>query len=753
MNKIVNKVISVSLCAAVIAGTAGAVYALNSDKIINKTDDENSKSDVDKYNIAGLSEADNENSFSDTLGISKDETVYVLASADGEVQKIIVSDWIKNSIGSNSISDKSDLSDITNVKSNETYSINGENAKVWDAQGNDIYYQGTIEKELPVGISVSYRLDGKTISSSELAGKSGHVIIRFNYDNRQYETVDIDGKQEKIYVPFAMLTGMLLDNNIFTNVEVSNGKLINDGDRTAIIGFAFPGLQNNLNIGKEAFEIPDYIEISADVQNFEFGITVTVAANELFNNFDSEKLDSAENIPEAFDELNNAMNKLINGSSELYEGLSALLDKSGELVAGINKLADGAETLKAGAANLDNGAAELQSGIAELQSGLSSLSSNNTTLTTGAKQVFETLLATADSQISGAGLSVQKLTIENYTDVLNNVIVSLDESSVYNKALQSVTEAVNANLNVIEEKVSEAVRTQVESQVTSAVLQQVTSQVTAAVREQIAEQVIPAVTNGQLTKDMYESASVDAEIKNAVETAIDSQMENDNTKKLINDKISQQMESDEIKAVIEAKTDEQMQSQSVRDKITENTELQRQQAISENMASDSVQQQLKAASDGAKSLISLKTSLDSYNNFYLGLLAYTDGVYSAENGAAQLNKGADALKDGTSALRDGVNELCGGILQLKNGTPALMNGVTQLKDGAMQLSDGLSQFNEQGIKKLSDAVDGDLADLLNRLKATVDVSKSYKNFSGLDDGMNGQVKFIYRTDSIKADNQ
>lgn len=752
MKNIVNKIISASLCAAVIAGTAGTAYALNSNKNASYTETENNKSSESENSNTELSVTDSKNSSSDMSEISKDETVYVLASADGNVQKIIVSNWIKNSIGASSIYDKSELDDITNVKGNETYSINSENAKVWDAQGNDIYYQGTIEKELPVGISVSYQLDGKTISAAELAGKSGHVNIRFDYDNRQFETVDIDGSQEKIYVPFAMLTGMLLDNNIFTNVEVSNGKLINDGDRTAIIGFAFPGLQNNLNIDKEDFEIPDYIEISADVKNFEFGITITIAANELFNNFDADKLDSAENILDAFDELNSAMNKLMNGSSELYDGLSALLDKSGELVEGINKLADGAETLKTGAENLDNGAAELQSGIAELHFGLSELSSNNTALTSGAKQVFETLLATAASQISNSGLSIPELTIENYTDVLNNVIVSLDENSVYNKALQSVTDAVNANISTIEEKVSDAVRTQVESQVTSAVLQQVTEQVKTAVRGQIAEQVIPAVTNGQLTKDMYESTSVDDEIKSAVEAAINSQMESNDTNKLINDKISQQMESDEIKAVITSKIEEQMQSQAVKDKISENTELQRQQAIYENMASDSVQQQLKSASEGAQSIISLKTSLDSYNNFYLGLLAYTDGVYSAENGAAQLNDGANTLKNGTSALCNGVNELYSGILQLKDGTPALLSGITQLKDGAMQLSDGLSQFNEQGIKKISDAVDGNISGLICRLKATVDVSKNYKTFSGLDDSMDGQVKFIYRTDSIKADN-
>ena len=72
----------------------------------------------------------------------------------------------------------------------------------------DIYYQGTIKKELPVGISVSYQLDGKTISAAELAGKSGHVNIRFDYDNRQFETVDIDGSQEKIYVPCLLYTSM-----------------------------------------------------------------------------------------------------------------------------------------------------------------------------------------------------------------------------------------------------------------------------------------------------------------------------------------------------------------------------------------------------------------------------------------------------------------------------------------------------------------------------------------------------------------
>lgn len=107
---------------------------------------------------------------------SKDETVYVLAGADGSVKKIIVSDWIKNSLNSDTIDDQSGLTDVENVKGDETYTLNGENMKIWDAQGNDIYYRGNITKDLPVNLKLNYILDGKAISPDELAGKSrkGH---------------------------------------------------------------------------------------------------------------------------------------------------------------------------------------------------------------------------------------------------------------------------------------------------------------------------------------------------------------------------------------------------------------------------------------------------------------------------------------------------------------------------------------------------------------------------------------------------
>ena len=412
MNKPSFKITAIILCAVLCLSSAITVFALTNDKT------EEPKKDAVTATTTANTDKDS----------TKDETVYVLAGADGSVQKIIVSDWIKNALGAASITDSTGLSDIENVKGNESYTISG-NAKVWDAQGNDIYYRGNIEKELPVGMTVTYTLDGKKVSADEIAGKTGKVSIRFDYDNRQYEMVKIDGKEEKIYVPFAMLTGMLLDNEHFRNVEVTNGKIINDGDRTAVVGIALPGLQENLGISKDKLNIPDYVEITADASDFSFGMTVTFATNELFNNFNTSKFDSVDDLTGSIGELSDGMKQLLDGSSALYGGLTTLLDKSKELVSGINRLADGAKVLKDGAVSVDDGAGQLKAGAAELAGGLNTLKGNNDTLNGGAKQVFETLLSTAETQIKAGGISVPTLTIDNYAQVLTGVINSLDETS------------------------------------------------------------------------------------------------------------------------------------------------------------------------------------------------------------------------------------------------------------------------------------------------------------------------------------
>jgi len=766
MKRKIFKMISLCLCMAILAG--GAIYAFASNDGIKNN---NSANDAKKQETLIAAESD----------IFKDETVYVLANADGTVQKIIVSDWIKNTLSNDKINDVTELKDTQNLKGDEGYTLGGGNSLVWDAQGKDIYYQGTIEKELPVNLSVSYKLDGKAISPDELAGKSGKVTIRFDYENKQYETVKINGKDEKIYVPYLMLTGMLLDNDSFTNIEVSNGKIINDGDRTAVLGFAMPGLAESLDIDNDKFEIPSYVEITAHATDFSLGMTVTIASNSLFNRIDTEKINSLSDLKDAMTELDDAMTKLVDGSSALYDGLCTLLDKSSELIDGINKLADGAANLKDGAYSLDEGAGQLADGAAVLAEGLDTLAANNDKLNGGAKKVFETLLATAASQLRAAGLSVPDLTVENYADILNGVIDSLDESNVYNQALTQVTAAVEAKRDYIRSQVRQAVQAEVEVQVKAAVTEQVMAQVTeavkeevekkvtAAVKEKVQEQVILAASgmdkadfDAAVSAGLVDTATQEAiakavndkmetdEIKNLIATNLDTQMQSEEVTGIITQKVNEQMETEQVKDIIKANTEQKMAESDILEIIEQNTELQVQKAISENMASEEVQAKLSAASEGAKSVISLKASLDDYNTFYLGIVDYTSAVAQAAGGASDLSSGASRLKLGTASLYDGICSLYDGIITIKNGAPALVDGVTKLKDGAMQLSDGLIRFNEEGVQKLIDTAD-DAQSLIERIKAVINLSKNYKSFAGISDSADGDVKFIYRTDEIKKD--
>lgn len=718
MKKIIIKVVSICLCMLLPAGVLGAtVYA-------SIASGDNMDSTIAATSTDAEAEMENEE-----VKTEKDETVYVLADAYGSVQKIIVSDWLKNNLGSSAISDKTQLSDVYNTKGDEQSTLTGGDSRVWDAQGNDIYYQGNIDKELPVDMKITYLFNGSPATAEEIAGKSGKVTIRFDYVNKQYETVEIDGKTERIYVPFVTLTGMLLDNDVFSNIEVSNGKMINDGTRIAVIGIAFPGLQSNLNISSKELTIPEYFEISADVKDFKFGTTLTLATNEIFNKIDVTRLDDISSAKDSISVLKDAMSQLMDGSSKLYDGLCTLLDKSDSLISGINQLADGSEKLQQGTYALDEGAEKLKNGANELSEGLDTLAGNNDKLTGGAKQVFNSLLSMATEQLTAAGLTVPKLTIDNYSESLNKIMKSIDEKSVYtlayNTALKKVTDTVNSQKSVIRSKVTDAVEAEV------------TKSVESAVRQQVEVEVLKALG---MTKSTYEASIaaglISKEQQKQISDTVDYQMTTDDIKNTIKTQTQNQMKTKNIQATIDSKTDEQIKL-----------------LIEQNMNSKDVQNQitaaLKKAKSGAASISALKAQLDSYKEFYDGINEYTAGVSAAASGAKELKNGTDSLAHGTSELSSGAITLHEGIMTLKKGTSSLTSGVTQLRDGAMQLSDGLKALNENGIQKLTDLADENLDTLVARVRATVNASKNYKSFAGIADDTDGKVKFIYRTDSIK----
>lgn len=695
MKKGIKSIVSALLCVTVaVGGSAAVAYAaVGGDK---KSED---KKDETKQVIVA----------EEQTGVVKDETVYVLTKASGEVKNVIVSDHLKNYDGKTELSDRSTLQNIENVKGDETYTAGGDTL-AWNANGGDIYYRGNSSEEPPVKIKVTYTLDGKSVTAEEIAGKSGRITIRFDYESAK--TAELDGKNVK--VPFAAVTGVILDGDVFKNVTVTGAKALDDGDRTVVVGAAFPGLRESLGISEnnEKITVPEYFEVEADAENFELENTFTVITNSIFANVNADGISLDGDIDESLAKLSDAMNRLEEGSGALYSGLSTLYDKSGVLSDGVNKLSDGAKTLSDGAKDLSSGSAELDAGLAEL-------SKNSAVLNAGAEQVFDALLKTANDQIAAAGISAEKLTKDNYATVIAGVVKSLNTSDieklVEDTALETVTAAVNAQRDTIKNAVEAKVRAGVETKVA------------AAVREQVLAKTLAA--NG-LTKELYESDKLPAETKAKIEAGVDAYMQ-----------------TEEAKALVKAGTDTQMQSATVKAMTESETSNQVENIIEQKMKSDEVMSQIEnaveSASAGVKSLESLKIQLDSYKTFYAGLKTYTAGVDSAK-------KGADELSAGAKKLSDGANELSGGIGTVKENVPALVDGVGKLRDGAKELSDGIGQFDTEGVGKIIDALDGNLGGIVSGLKDAVNAAKAYNNYSGIADEMSGSVKFIYRTDAVSA---
>lgn len=327
-----------------------------------------------------LSEALGQQVVSHSAESGKEETVYVIAGSDGSTRSVIVSNQLKNAEGAQTLEDETTLTNIENVKGTQSYTEGSGNALTWQAGGSDIYYQGTTDAELPVGLRVTYYLDGEEISPENLAGKSGHVVIRFDYENRAVQTAVIGGEETDVYVPFAVLSGAVLPLEHFSNVSVSNGKVLSEGNNAIVVGFAFPGLSENLSISEETKETlagngvdaekldgsADYLEIEADAVNFELEMTLSMILPNLFSDIDLGADIDLSNVSEQLDTLEESMTLLTDSSRQLVEG-------SSELAAGAEELADGAAGAKEGAYALAAGTQQLTDGSRAVAGGISQL--------------------------------------------------------------------------------------------------------------------------------------------------------------------------------------------------------------------------------------------------------------------------------------------------------------------------------------------------------------------------------------------
>ena len=365
-----KKYICVALSAAMMASLATGCGDTTNDSASSDKEETTAESAADTLQDALTSQV----SASDSTDADKEETVYVLADANGDANDVTVSTWLKNADGSAGLNDKTNLTDIENVKGYEGYTDNGDGTITWNAEGKDIYYQGKSNEQLPVDVKITYKLDGEEIEPSELAGKSGKVTIRFDYTNNTKQTMSINGKNNEVISPFVMLSGMILPVDKFSNVQVENGKVISEGSNQIVVGYAVPGfkqcLEDGINDSKiqtalDNIDVPDYVEVSADVTDFELAMTMTVAASDLLGSDADDAIDEVKDKAD-ISELSSSADKLGDSADQLEEG-------SGKITNGLETLKDGTYSLKTGASTLADGAASLETYTSQLAAGTSQM--------------------------------------------------------------------------------------------------------------------------------------------------------------------------------------------------------------------------------------------------------------------------------------------------------------------------------------------------------------------------------------------
>ena len=598
--------------------------------------------------LSSMIEASMKDSQSDA--VDKEESVYVIADAKGEATKVIVSNHLNNKDNKKTISDVSDLDDIVNIKGDEEFVEGSGNLITWQADGSDIYYQGTTNEELPVDLNVTYKLDGKEISPKDLAGKDGKVTIRFDYENKVKKEVTVKGKTYNVYVPFTAISGLILPANHFSNISITNGKLISQGDNNIAVGFAFPGLEESISSGKnditKELDIPDYIEITADAKDFALDMSMTMLTPNLLNDMNVDNIKSIDDLKKSLDDLNDATDKLIDGTKELKDGVSTLEDKSQVFATGIKSLTFGILQAKDGIGALESGAGTLNQGAVALNAGIKQYTEGLAAANTGAGQLLTQGFegekgAVAGSQSLATGAATVDAGVAELVTGLKGMYTQIENKITENSALIDGTQA-----------------------------------------------------SQPLTEEQKNKLAGANEALNQIKSLIDSQ-----------------------------------------DMLTKVGTL--------KVGTD----KLAAGANGLAT--GINTIYEKTGQIKAGLDTLNGKSDSLVNGSDALVAGAAKLSEGTKTLNQSSLKLVDGGNTLSDGSTQLIAGIGKLANGANELNEGMNKYNEEGISKLTNAVNVDITDIVDSLKAVVKAGEEYDSFTGISKDMTGSLKFVIKTESIK----
>ena len=654
----------------------------------------------------------------------KSETVYAVMDADGNTTDVSVSEWLKNEGKSNNLSDYSNLKNIKNTSGDEKVSRDG-NKLIWAAKGKDINYTGDYDGELPVNVKVSYYLNGTKVSADEIAGKKGNVKIRFDYDIN--DSVKENGYD--LIRPYAIISAVVLSNDNFTNVTVNNGKAVNDGNSTAVVGIALPGMSDNLQINE--LDIPDHVTINAKTTNFEIDGTYTVADSGFMNDVDTTKLDDAtgqiDELESALDKLSDASKKLVDGSSKLAKGANKLADSSSQIEEGTETLKDGTESMKNGSKDLKTGTGDLKTGVKDLSDGADKLVTGAQDLSAGTTQMKEGTEALNSSVNGAGGLAGDNGSAKKLSAGAAQVDAGL-------KQMGETIEAQNTKLAQTAKSISDNLDCVNTENVNSADVDSALETAIKAAEASGDEDTINALKNAKEKLGTYET--------NVNDTVSKIDAANQTAKGM-------------YKSITSSSNDDLKKLQDVADELKAGTQALDTAVNVDSTKVPSLSKVVYGLHDGAAQLdAGVNGYTDKDGKFHPGALL---GLKSLQKGIKVDTKDKTSLVTGVNKLDAGTTKLAKGAVQVDAGAGKLVTYMGQLTEGAEDLSDGadtlasgMATFNKTGIQKLvSTLKDSDIKSMVNRAKATVDAASDGSFIGGKQDGQSGESKIIFKTDEVK----
>lgn len=712
-DRILRLTLGVGVAAAVAVGMTGCGKTDTSSDSAQTAKTEDAKEAADTQEASKTS---NDTKKKDTEEKNKTETVYVKSDAKGNPREITVQTKLKNTSDGDTIEDYTNLTDIKNKEGDEAFTQNADGTIEWENHGEDITYEGTGSEELPVDVNISYELDGQPIEPEELAGKSGSLKIRFDYKNKTTQTIKIEGKEEQVSVPFAVISTMLLSEDHASNIKVENGKVMDIDGQKLVVGYACPGLTKSLKLTTyeptEDIDIPEYVEVMADVTDFSLDFTATIISSGLLEDMDLKDLDDVDEMSDNMKKLEEATDKLSDGAGTLEDGMKTYQTYLDQYLSGVTALDQGAGALESGLQVMNEKKGDLQAGATLLKESLTTL-----------HDTLAAIQLPQGSSVDLSGMETAAKQLEADETKLNEVLTEMGtglaemqelakEAAGYQTTVETQMETAKTALDAIDwTKLDQAVRADSQTKADAAI--------DSAMKK--------ALENYGLSAEQIQAAA--GEVKTEVNGALDQISVSDEAKAQIK-KAKEALEAIPTITIPEVSLDT--------GKLTETL--------------NDMQKQMKILAGYSTTLGTVsQTAAAALQELQTGLTALQTGTAQLQEGSGQLEAGVAAFGEGIQQLYQGSTALHQGSGQLSSAGTALISGLDTMISGMDSLHQGLIKFDEDGIRELSDLTGKDLTNLANRIRALKKADGKYDNYGGIREGETGSVRFIIETDEIKAE--